>query len=190
MKSYVIADRSIGDDASILERVRRLGALPVDMVQLRDKTAGTPGELLPIAQELRRAISTTFIINTFVEVAQESNADGVHLPASAPSLRRDDLLIGRSCHSLDDCRRAVDEGADYVLFGPVFAARSKSLAPAVTLRDLSAAAALHIDVFALGGITVDTLPRLAECGIAGVAAITLFMSDEPIDEIVEQIRTL
>jgi thiamine-phosphate pyrophosphorylase len=188
LKSYVIAERS-GDDASLIERVTLLSRLGADFVQLRDKES-SDASILTMARSLRKVVTGRLIINSRDDVALDAGADGLHLPSIAPFVRPPRLIIGRSCHSYDDCQRAVDEGSDYVFLGPVYATRSKDSPAGVSLSDLARAARLPIEVFALGGIRVDTLAQLADCGIAGVAAITMFMADEPIGEIMETIRTL
>ncbi len=84
-------------------------------------------------------------------------------------------LVGRSVHSLESALRAESEGADYVIFGPVWASASHpGFAPAGLPALAEVARALHIPVLAIGGVTEA---RIAEChaaGAAGYVAIRLF----------------
>ena len=68
------------------------------------------------------------------------------------------------------------EGADYVLFGPVFTPRSK--AATLPVRGLTgleeAARAVEIPVLALGGITAGNAQACVNAGAAGIAAVSLF----------------
>lgn len=86
--------------------------------------------------------------------------------------------MGVSCHSLEEVRTAEEEGADYVVFGPVFPPLSKpSLLPAVGLEGLArAAAAVKIPVLALGGVTRANANACLGAGAAGVAGISLFQA--------------
>jgi thiamine-phosphate pyrophosphorylase len=151
-----------------------------DWVQIRDKELGGR-ELVEL---VRRAIGMArkVLVNTRVDVAIAAGAAGVHLPSGsvAASTWRaivpEAFLIGVSCHSLDDVLRAESEGADYVLFGPVFAPLSKGsdLAPRGVGELGRVARAVRIPVLALGGITWENAEDCVEAGAAGVAGITLF----------------
>jgi thiamine-phosphate diphosphorylase len=195
MKCYAIADLDFLPAAALLDRITRLVDLGVEYIQLRDKRKS--GNLQNVAHEARALIGpadpTKLIVNGDVDLARGTGADGIHLPACGPPVptvrERFGGLIGRSCHSVDDCRRAVAEGADYLLLGPLFAPRSKMGSSGVTLDELDEACRLGVPVFALGGISADNLSQLQSSRIAGIAAITLFMADEPIDIIVRTIRT-
>ena len=74
-------------------------------------------------------------------------------------------LIGVSTHSLDEVRQANEEGADYVVFGPVFDTPSKrSFGPPLGLDRLKAACTHStIPVFAVGGITSPRVPGTPPC---------------------------
>ena len=109
-------------------------------------------------------------------------AAGVHLPAGSISPRQwreiapREFLIGVSCHTLEEVRAAEAEGADYVLFGPVFlpASKTSSLAPRGLGGLEEAARAVQIPVLALGGVTRDNTRACIEAGAAGIAGISLF----------------
>ena len=87
-----------------------------DMVQLRNKLAST-GELLEKARLLRRLtreLGVPFIVNDYVDLAIEAEADGVHLGqedvgiAEARSRLGTERIIGISAHSLE---QALQSGA-------------------------------------------------------------------------------
>jgi len=151
-----------------------------DWVQIRDKELAAR-ELIAV---VRRAVGTMgkVLVNSRVDVAIASGAAGVHLPAGsiAPSEWRGitppGFLIGVSCHTRDEVVRAEQEGADYVLFGPVFAPLSKTsaLAPRGLDELRRVSHAVKIPVLALGGITWENAEACVGAGAAGVAGITLF----------------
>ena len=151
-----------------------------DWVQIRDKELAAR-ELIAV---VRRAVGTMgkVLVNSRVDVAIAAGAAGVHLPAGsiAPSEWRGitppGFLIGVSCHTRDEVVRAEQEGADYVLFGPVFAPLSKTsaLAPRGLDELRRVSHAVKIPVLALGGITWENAEACVGAGAAGVAGITLF----------------
>jgi thiamine-phosphate pyrophosphorylase len=171
-----IADRTL----SSVEELLRAG--DVDWVQIRDKELPAR-ELMEV---VRRAMAWggKILVNSRVDVAIAAGAAGVHLPAAsiAPSEWRaitpSRFLIGVSCHTLDEVVRAEREGADYVVFGPVFAPLSKTsdLAPRGLEELARVSRAVRIPVLALGGITEENAMACVEAGAAGVAGITLFQN--------------
>jgi thiamine monophosphate synthase len=78
-------------------------------------------------------------------------------------------------HSLESALQAEREGADYVIFGPIWASASHPTSSPAGVEALAAVSrSLHIPVIAIGGVTEE---RIAEChaaGAAGYAAIGLF----------------
>jgi len=174
-----IADRHLTGVAKALED-------GVDWVQIRDKEISAR-DLLAVA---RRALSlpnpraARILVNTRMDVALAAGAAGLHLPAGsiAPSRWRaiapPEFLIGVSCHTLEEVRAAEAEGADYVLFGPVFAPLSKTsdLAPRGLTVLSQAARAVKIPVLALGGITPANAVECVAAGAAGIAGISIFQT--------------
>jgi thiamine-phosphate pyrophosphorylase len=169
-----IADRTLRS----VEGLLRAG--DVDWVQIRDKELPAR-ELMEV---VRRAMAWggKILVNTRVDVAIAAGAVGIHLPAGslAPSDWRAitplGFLIGVSCHTLDEVVRAEREGADYVVFGPVFAPLSKTsdLAPRGLEELRRVSRAVRIPVLALGGITNANAVDCVAAGAAGVAGISMF----------------
>jgi thiamine-phosphate pyrophosphorylase len=121
------------------------------------------------------------MISGRADLCRAAGLAGVHLPAHGPPTARvrsilgDGALIGRSTHTQAEVELAAAEGADYVVFGPVFPPLSKPAAGAAQgLEALATAARASIPVYALGGLTLDRLEAVAATGAAGAAGITLF----------------
>jgi thiamine-phosphate pyrophosphorylase len=137
-------------------------------------------ELEANAIELVASSPVPVLISSRCDIALAAGAAGVNLPereiavGDARALLGQ-RLIGRSVHSLESALDAEKEGADFVLFGPVWASGSHtdSVAAGIdALREI--ATTLRIPVLAIGGVTQE---RIAEChaaGAAGYAAIGLF----------------
>lgn len=154
----------------------------VDWVQVRDKEL--PARELIAVVRLAMARVGKVLVNSRVDVALAAGAAGVHLPSgsiAAPEWRRitpSGFLIGVSCHSRADVLLAEREGADYAVFGPVFAPLSKtSDLPARGLEELGRVSrSVRIPVLALGGITWENASDCVAAGAAGIAGITMFRS--------------
>jgi thiamine-phosphate pyrophosphorylase len=158
-----------------------------DCIQLREKTLES-GELLRRATRLveicRRVgsgggggLSVGVIINDRPDIAALSRADGVHLGqsdlpvAAARKIVGERSWIGVSTANLDQARRAVADGADYVGLGPMFPSGTK---PKDTLAGVDYLRAflserMPLPHLAISGITPDNIPVLRAGGGQGVA---------------------
>ena len=121
------------------------------------------------------------LISSRVDVALAIGAAGVNLPeadlpvVAARRLLGPAALIGRSAHSLEVASRAEAEGADFVVYGPVFETPSHPRRPPLGLRRLAqVTAALGIPVLAIGGVTAANVEQVRAAGAAGYAAISAF----------------
>jgi thiamine-phosphate pyrophosphorylase len=149
------------------------------IVQLRapDSTARA------IEQEATALVATSpvpVVVSSRCDIAIAAGAAGVNLPendipVAAARALLGERMVGRSVHSLESALRAESEGADYVIFGPVWASASHPASTPAGIQALAQVAhALRIPVLAIGGVTEE---RIAECraaGAAGYAAIGLF----------------
>jgi thiamine-phosphate pyrophosphorylase len=140
----------------------------------------TARELEANAIELVATSPVPVLISSRCDVALACGAAGVNLPErdiSVQDARKllGPSLIGRSVHSMESAVEAERGGADFVIFGPVWASDSHKEARPAGLEALaSVVRAVRIPVVAIGGVTQE---RIAEClatGAAGYAAIRLF----------------
>ncbi|HVC77797.1 MAG TPA: thiamine phosphate synthase [Candidatus Micrarchaeaceae archaeon] len=140
----------------------------------------TTRELEANAIELVSASAVPVLISSRCDVALAGGAAGVNLPERDISVHDARQLlghrmIGRSVHSVQSAVEAERDGADFVIFGPVWTSEShRDARPAGVEALVSVARALRIPVIAIGGVTEE---RIAEChaaGAAGYAAIRLF----------------
>jgi len=173
---------------SILEIVEAiLAALPGDAVavQLRARTA-SGRTLTAVAERLAsiaRSHGARLLVNDRADVALAARADGVHLRRDSASVAEMRALgvgtVGVSTHSVEDVRQAARDGADYVVFGPVFESPGKG--PPVGLAALERAARVGPPVFALGGVTEHNVRDCLRAGSAGVACIrAVFGASDPV----------
>ncbi len=179
---YLVTDRTRTAGRPLLDVVEQALQGGVDAVQLREKDL-SGAALFELAQRLRdlcRRHAARLLINDHIDVALAIGADGVHLPADsfAPADARRLLgphaLIGASTHSLEEAQAAAADGADFIVFGPVFETPSKrGYGPPIGLEALSEVTrAIALPVFAIGGVTTDRVEAIRRCGAQGVAVIS------------------
>ncbi len=187
--------------AALTERIRTAIAAGVDWVQLREKDL-TARQFAQLAAEAARAAQgrhTKILVNDRLDVALAAGASGVHLgrqsiPVSAVAGKRkllpDGFLIGASCHSLPEAEAAARAGADYVIFGPVFATPSKAAygPPQGTEKLAEVCARVRVPVIAIGGITAENAAGCLRAGAAGIAAIRLFQESGDLPGLVRRLR--
>lgn len=159
-----------------------LGAAGVDGLQVR-RRACADRERLALAREARQVTSgpRAIFVNGRPDIALAARADGVQLPASGLPVAETRrffgaaLLVGRSTHTVDEVLRARDQGADFVLFGPVFETPSKrGRIPARGIFGLTEAVACGLPVLAVGGIDESNAFQVVTSGAWGLAAIRWF----------------
>ena len=179
---YLVTDRKTtgGRELTwVLEQALEGG---VRAVQLREKDLGGR-ELLKLAREVKRLCDrygAELFVNDRVDVALAADAAGVHLAANsipvetARQLLGPDRKIGVSTHSAEEARAASEAGADFVLFGPIYATDSK-----LAFGDPQGPAALKtvtdsasVPVLAIGGIKQHNLPEIKAHGAARIALIS------------------
>jgi thiamine-phosphate pyrophosphorylase len=183
----------------ILQLVSAAVAAEVPLFQIREKAlhARVLYELTARAVEITRGSKTRLLVNDRSDIARSAGADGVQLSAqSLPAsvvrqIYGSEFLIGVSTHSLETAREAAMNGADFVVFGPVFETESKRAygAPQGLEKLRAVAVALHdFPVIAIGGITMEKVESCFAAGARGIAAIRLLNDAATLASVVEKIR--
>ncbi len=137
-------------------------------------------ELEVEARELVAASTLPVLLSSRCDIALACGAAGVNLPERdipVAEARRllGDRIVGRSVHSIDAARGAEAEGADFVIFGPVWPSASHPGGEAQGLDALAGVArAVELPVLAIGGIDADRARQCLAAGAAGYAAIRMF----------------
>ena len=153
-------------------------------VQLRMKDASD--------DEIRRVVSVIkpmcdqmeafLILNDRVNLAKELEVSGVHVgkedmsPSEARAILGAGAVIGVTVNTFEDVLRAATCDIDYVGIGPYrHTTTKKNLAPILGKEGISAICrqmderGIEIARVAVGGIGIDDILPLMECGVNGVA---------------------
>ena len=194
---YAITNRSAiyGDESARTDGLLRLAARwaadGVDFVQLREKSMEA-GALTALARKMVAVLDsrTKLLVNGRVDVAIAAGAAGVHLTAHPDELTPEQVrqvfslagaaapVVSVSCHTVEAAERARENGAEMILFSPVFEKSVDGVwvsegAGLEMLRRVCAAVA-PAKVLALGGVTLENAQRCVDAGAVGVAGIRLF----------------
>lgn len=197
---YVTDRRSLANGAEeakklLLEKIAQAAQAGVAWIQLREKDLSGRA-LAELVMESRRQIGTTsrLVVNDRLDVAIANGAGGVHLGENSLHLaeakrlaraRTVDFIVGASVHSFEAAREAEMQGADYLVFGPIFATPSKADfgAPQGLSKLREVCQGTKIPVIAIGGITAGNVAACLEAGASGIAAIRLFQEAADVSRI-------
>ncbi len=197
---YVVTDRQQTAGRPLEEVVAAAARGGADslQIQLREKDL-TARELYDLGARLQSLLTPRgipLLINDRLDVAQALDAAGVHLaghslsPSQARRVLGPDKLIGVSTHSLDQAQQAMEEGVDFMVFGPVFDTPSKRQygAPQGLQRLAEVVAHITCPVIAIGGIDTDNLSQVLQTGAHGVAMIRAVLAAPDPCEAARQLR--
>jgi len=182
---YGISNRLLFPGLSPYAYLKALFATRAQIIQWREKDLSRDENARYVKEGVRlaRLSGKLFLVNSDVELALESGADGVHLTSSqnvssvsevvgSQSTRR--LLVGQSVHSADGAHISQRLGSDYLLLGPVFDPLSKKAYTTplglTTLQQVVQDSS--IPVFALGGLDESRVEEVLGAGVVGVAGIS------------------
>jgi thiamine-phosphate pyrophosphorylase len=171
----------------ITEAALRGGAA---LLQYRHKTASPElrREQAQCLLELCRGYRRPFIINDYVELCRELDADGVHVGGTDTAVEAvraalgPDKIVGASCYGdLQLARDAHQAGASYVAFGGFYPSRVKKY-PVTTPPEIVAQSKLEIALptVVIGGMTHENSAPLVQRGADMVAAISsVYLAPNP-----------
>jgi thiamine-phosphate pyrophosphorylase len=187
---------------ALLDEIEKVALAGVEWIQIREKDL-SGRELAALVSEAVRRVpdSSRVLVNDRLDVTLVVGAGGVHLSEHSIPVEEakrfvqeknlaDDFLLGVSTHSLEAARAAEEAGANYVIFGPVFATPSKApFGPPQGVEHLGkVCASVSIPVIAIGGITAQNARKCVMAGASGVAAIRMFQDAANIAAVLRELR--
>ena len=187
---------------ALLRKMESAARAGVDWIQIREKDLSGRELAALVSEALRRSTdSCNILVNDRLDVAYALGAGGVHLGGqsmpvqAARRLVRErkfagNFLLGVSAHALESAREAEQNGADYVIFGPVFKTPSKVAfgLPQGLTRLAEVCRSVAIPVLAIGGITSENARDCLAAGAAGIAAIRMFQDATDMAAVVRTVR--
>ena len=165
---YVAEERAVEVTQGLLD-----GGVDVLQLRAKDCEEATIHRVAETLLPLCRAKGVPFVINDFPRLAAQLEADGLHLGQEDGSLEEaraivgPKMIVGRSTHSLDQARRALAEGFDYIGFGPLYPTPTKQGRPGIGLADIAAMereVGSKIPAFCIGGIKRANLEEVRKAG--------------------------
>ena len=116
------------------------------------------------------------IINDFPQLAHDIGADGVHLGKADLSVdavknKYKNLIIGKTCKSsIEEAKKAIDDGANYVSFGAFSNSSTKKEAIPIEKSDLDLINKFNVPNKAIiGGISKENFHKVAELNFDMIA---------------------
>lgn len=195
---YVLLDGGRSEQ-DLQQRAEAILAAGAHVLQLRDKQLDDR-TLLARARLLRRlttANSAVLIVNDRPDLAVLADADGVHVGQEELSVKDARTvvgprrLVGVSTHSLEQARRAVLDGADYIGMGPTFPSSTKTFEAFPGLENIQAVTAeIGLPAFAIGGITVENCPQVLAAGAQRIAVSGAVAAADDPGAVVQQLLKL
>lgn len=149
------------------------------IVQLRDKISDER-TIMEKARELvryREVKPFIFILNDDPSLAVKAGADGVHVgqdmsTRQARAIVGEEMIVGKTTHNLEQGRQAIEDGADYISTGPVYATPTKPGRQPVGLAYVREAAG-HLDIpaVAIGGIDLSNIDDVLAAGAKTIGVV-------------------
>ncbi len=175
---YAITDKSWLEGKTLTEQVKEALEGGVTMVQYRQKQNPSIEEALSL-KNLCHSYKVPFIINDYVDLAKEIDADGVHVGlsdmavAAARAALGPDKIIGATAKTVTQALAAQNAGADYLGSGAVFGSSTKRDAIPMDIGLFKEIChSVKIPVVAIGGIDENNAMGLAKTGLAGIAVVS------------------
>ncbi|MEZ5344406.1 MAG: thiamine phosphate synthase [Pyrinomonadaceae bacterium] len=181
------AENFESESPKTLQTIRIAAENNIGLIQIREKNlpAKFVYELALRARKVIRASGTRVLINERIDIAIAANADGVHLTSTSlpvgivRRLLPEKMMVGVSTHTFPEAKTAKENGADLIVYGPVFKPFSKTFAEREKgLADLNevSTALRPFPVIALGGIGGGNINLILASEAKGFASIS-FLND-------------
>ena len=198
LRLYVLTDRSVARGRSLIDLVAAALEGGATAIQLREKSLSALDQIA-LGRELRRLTADAgalFIVNDRADIALALEADGVHLGqddlpvATARKILGPGAIIGGSAGSLDELRRSIAAGVDYLGVGPMYATGTKADAgPPIGPAGLAQIRQqTDLPIVGIGAIDADNAGPVIAAGADGVAVISAVLGADDVAAAARRLR--
>ena len=150
----------------------------ISIIQLRIKDHEV--NLATDLRNITNGTNTKFIVNDDINLAMESDADGIHLGQNDLSItkakdlwKNKNKIFGISTHNQHQAMQAEKNGADYIGIGPIFSTLSKkNLDPLLGIEKASHISnSCNCPSFIIGGISLNNIKQVKNIGSRGFCVL-------------------
>ncbi|MCX7797531.1 MAG: thiamine phosphate synthase [Melioribacter sp.] len=196
-KLYLVTNRKLCKFLTLEEILGLAADYGVKAIQIRENDL-SDDELIYLTKKLTSKIvnKVKFFINNNLNVVNNVSVHGIHCKENGLNIKLVKYmypkhLIGVSCHSLESAFQAENEGADFIVFGPIFSTPSKINYgnPQGIDKLAEITSSIKLPVFAIGGVTPDRVKECLSAGAAGVAVMSTIMEAKDLVYVLNQYRT-
>ena len=197
---YISQGNTIEDQVRNIHQALDAGC---DWIQMRFKNQ-TEKDSFILAEEIKLLCEkylASFIINDNLYLAQQINADGVHLGLSdmkideARTILGVEKIIGGTANTFEDIQNHVKNGCNYIGLGPFrFTNTKEKLSPILGLSGYFEILQkmkknkIEVTVYAIGGITLKDVNPLMETGIHGIAVSGIITESDEKKILIQQLN--
>ena len=174
---------------ALLEQLLNWGVRTLQL-RIKDKTDEQVEADIKAAVELGKRFNARLFINDYWRLAIKHGAYGVHLGqedievADLEAIRAAGLKLGLSTHGYYEMLRARELKPSYLALGHIFPTKTKDMPSRpqglARLHRYVALMEQEFPLVAIGGISRDRVPLVAETGIGSIALVTAITeADDP-----------
>ena len=196
---YLCTDRGLMSAPTLEAAVEAAIRGGCTLVQLREKDCSSR-EFYETAVRVKRvtdAYRIPLIINDRADIALAADAAGVHLgqsdlpAAAARAVLGPDKILGVSAARVDEAVKAVEDGADYLGVGAMYATGTKSNTRPVSMELLQRIRqAVPVPIVVIGGIGPKNAAAFRNTGINGLAVVSAVIAQPDIEAAARELKRI
>ncbi len=185
----------VGDASYSFEKTQEALTEDITVFQLRLKKLSYD-RLIEEAyryQKVCRSRGILFVINDYLDVAIEIDADGLHIGQDDVAIKearaRFEKMIGVSARSVAEAKAAFEGGADYIGVGALFPTQTKAGAKVIGVEGLrEIRERVKGEIVAIGGINAQNYHLALEAGADMVAISSAILGAASPREVIKSIK--
>ncbi|GEP79862.1 thiamine phosphate synthase [Staphylococcus carnosus] len=196
---FICGTQDIPEGRTIQEVLKEALEGGITLYQFREKGNGakTGQDKVALAKELQalcKSYNVPFIVNDDVALAEEVDADGIHVGQDDEAVddfnnRFEGKIIGLSIGNLEELNASDLTYVDYIGVGPIFATPSKDDASEPVGPKMIETLRKEVGdllIVAIGGISLDNVQEVAKTSADGVSVISAIARSPHVTETVHK----